>query len=177
MRKHLVSGLMLLAGLTAASSAPADEFSGFRGGFGGGQLGYSLNATATSPKFDEKSPAFQAMFGYALNQYFAGELQYDHIGSQSSAALGNLKLKSDAALASAVGTWPFFERYGAYGRLGFARWSLSPQGGDSKTGTSFAYGAGVQTVFDKSLIRLEYDRWKADELDATSINLNFVWTF
>jgi hypothetical protein len=177
MRKLFATGLIALSALIASAAVSADEFTGFRAGFGGGQLGYSLNATATAPKFDERSPAFQAMAGYALNQYFAGELQYDHIGSQSSAALGNLKLKSDAALASAVGTWPFLERYGAYGRLGFARWSLTPQGGDSKSGTSFAYGAGVQTVFDKSLIRLEYDHWKADELDATSINLNFVWTF
>jgi hypothetical protein len=178
MRRHFVSGLMLLAGLAATVAASADEFTGFRAGFGGGRVGYAVDhiAGGATPKFDESSPAFQAMVGYGLNQYFAGELQYDHIGSQRSETLGNLKLTSDAAIAWAVGTWPFFERYGAYGRLGFARWTLDVPGA-SKSGTTFAYGAGVQTAFDRALIRLEYDRWKADELDATAINVNFLWTF
>src|SRR5689334_15016606 len=99
MRKLFATGLIALGASIASLAASADEFTGFRAGFGGGRMGYSVDASDTAPKFDESSPAFQAMFGYALNQYFAGELQYDHIGSQHSAATGNLKLKSDVALA------------------------------------------------------------------------------
>jgi OmpA-OmpF porin, OOP family len=163
--------LLFVCGSTTGLAFAADEMTGFRAGFGGGQVTYTLDSAGVSEK--DSSPAFEVMGGYALNQYFAGELSYAHIGTQG---IDSVAVKSDALELSAVGTWPFLTRYGVYARAGFLRWSLD-SAGTSDSGNNFTYGVGAQAVIDRALVRLEYDRWSLNDVEAKFINLGFCWTF
>lgn len=108
--------------------------------------------------------------------------------------------------ASAVGTFWIGRKFALFGRVGMYAWKAEQtvsifRGADPLAGTpdtkqtvsvddngfSLLYGAGIQTVLDGGLIRLEYQFTEIDDLTApnafnlqnnkmNSLNFSIVWT-
>lgn len=121
-----------------------------------------------------------AMVGWRANRSVAAEASYIHAGHVNGRVMGvPVKFTGKALELAAVGSWWFTESWSIYGRAGIlwydARADVSGGGSVGETGTSAAFGAGIQTMVEGALIRLGYDRSKFDTTTVQQASLQIVW--
>lgn len=154
---------MALVGTTAVNVAQAAE-SGVYLGLDAGQAEahkYCDNIT----NCDSADTTVRGEVGYQFNDNLGAELGYTSFGTLFKANDNNVNAKQDASAwtASALGTLPIAERFGVFGRLGFARYNVSNSGTvqgvpvEDKNTTKPYFGAGVKFDLTSSwMLRAEY---------------------
>jgi OOP family OmpA-OmpF porin len=170
--------------LAYAGTAAAEVEPGFYAGVGVGQSTVEVDDI----DFDEDDTGFKVFGGYQFNQYFAVELAYIDGGSPDANILPGLNFEAEVTQinASAVGTIPFNDYFGAMGRLGFssvdAETRATGLGSDDDTETAFAYGLGVWFAPVKNFVlRLEYEMAQPEfddvDVDLTLITVSAAYKF
>ncbi|QLQ32694.1 MAG: porin family protein [Candidatus Thiothrix singaporensis] len=107
---------------------------GVYAGLGVGSGKPKISAVAPNTLSSDSSTVFDGLVGYKFNKNLAIEGQYGGLGKVKTAAGGNAK--ADAASLSVVGMEPVGDKFGLYGKLGYA---------DAKTKTS-DFGANTKTI-------------------------------
>ena len=180
---------LVLFGTLAIAPAHAFEFnlreSRIRAGIAVGSMNFS------ETNVDVNSTGWVLTTGFELNRYVAAELGWWDGGK----AYGNSKLsatqtqtvniESQGWQLSALGSYPFKERYSVFGRVGFLSWRSASRiqlnGVDVAVsradGNDLFYGAGVALHVEDALLRLEYDVATVDEFDVSYLSLAAVWNF
>ena len=215
MRKALVLGVFGLAATLASPAFAADEFSGFRLGMDMGSD--RLDSQFFFEPFLDTDPINENRFGYALmagwglNRYlaFEGALRggtdfnakpfegqfvdpNDYISSRT---------RVKGAEVSAVGSLWIGKKFSFFGRLGMFAWKADENvtvgnylsqtkssASTNDTGFDPLFGVGIQTVLDRSLIRVEYKETEIGDLGLTGgynlhdskisqLNFSVVWVF
>jgi hypothetical protein len=214
MRKAKVIGAVLLA-TTLGTPAFADEFSGFRLGLGFGQqtLESDVSYLGYFDNVDTSRASYNVFGGWALNKYLAVEVGFRDgsdfnqlLASGGSFPTSFMKIHDDVkgGEASVTGTWWVTPKFGLFGRAGVYAWKadiIFSEDPDTTTEanpvnrTTFSddgiepfLGAGIQTVLEGALVRIEYQMMELDDfgsattdpfmLDTTvnSVQVSIVWT-
>jgi OmpA-OmpF porin, OOP family len=186
----LKSAMLAIAlSLGYAGTAAAEEETGFYAGIGLGQS--TIENDEDGIDFDEDDTGFKLFGGYQFNEFIAVELAYINEGEPNdSFTVAGIDVENEVEItqvsATAVGTLPFNEFFGAMGRLGFSYVDASFKQTASGFGTTVdeddnttevSYGLGIWFAPRKDfLLRLEYEMTSAelfdDDIDAdTDISL------
>lgn len=154
---------MALVGATGANVAQAVE-NGVYLGLNVGQAEarkYCDNIT----NCDSADTSMRGEVGYQFDHNLSAELGYTSFGTIFHANNNNINANQDAKAwtASILGTWPGADPFGVFGRLGFARYSLSNSGTvqgvpvDKNDTTKPYLGAGLKYDLNNSWrLRGEY---------------------
>lgn len=226
MRKALVLGVLGLAG-TFASPAFADEFSGFRLALNLSsdtlKNDYFEGPVVTTTPVDSLSSdrfGYGLFGGWALNKWLAVEgglvrgskFSADIFPDPTDNFFDESRTQVSGFEASAVGSFWISSRFAVYGRAGLFGWKAEVTESfgfeddpanrtlwrADDNGFDPVFGAGIQTVLDGALVRLEYKfaeigdlrflddqgtATTADDIevnwinqDISSVNLSIVWT-
>ena len=117
---------------------------------------------------DSADTSVRGEVGYQFNANLGAELGYTSFGTLFNANDNNVNAKQDASAwtASVLGTWPFAERFGVFGRLGLAKYDVDNSGTVqgvpvvNKNDTKPYYGAGVKFDLNNNwMLRAEYQRY------------------
>lgn len=199
------SGLLLAAALAAGvGTAHAQNYWSSRWGtqdpatasdtglyLGAGYIRARINNVfgTTGYGFKVDDNAWKAIVGFRPIPPFAVEADYDDLGHQSQRLLGGNPPFGHADARSfdlfGVGYLPLGP-VDIFGKAGGARWTLSgnTQGPNStlfalnRTGTSFAWGAGVQAHWGPIGGRLEYEHFEMPDTDGARLfSADVLFTF
>lgn len=167
MKKTLLGmafSLPLLSGAAMAMDA------GLTLSLDGGQA-ESRNACDNVTNCESDDTTVRGAIGYNFNNTWAAELGYTSFGTVFDSSANNnttafgAKQDANAITASVIGTWPFSDRFGLYGRVGAARFDNDrevqgvPVDTDNRTKPYF--GAGVKFgLTDNFALRGEYQVYK-----------------
>ena len=211
MRKATVLGLLVFAG-TLASPAFADEFTGFRLALNlsserlEGDLFFDPLLATESVSGDRFGYGLSA--GWALNKWLAFEAGLmgggdfsDHpfsLASPTDDIVSRTDVKGGEI--SVVGSLWIGRKFAFFGRAGMLAWKADEKvvvtngatgakasASVDDTGFDPIFGAGIQTVLDGALMRLEYKYTEIGDLGAagsfnlhdnsiSSLNFSIVWT-
>ncbi len=168
-----------------------------------------LDVVSATSTLDDSDTAFGLALGYQANRNFAMELGYVDLGEISYSATGtvtdgtddfdaNFGLSQSASgpVISALGIWPFNDKFSVFGRVGIALMSVdadasvtiddvASQGAASTDRSNGMYGLGGEFSFGgRFALRLEYDRYAgvgSDDItgdaDVDVISLGLRYTF
>ncbi|MFO1407667.1 MAG: porin family protein [Steroidobacteraceae bacterium] len=129
-----VAAIGLTAGLVAAPTMAADN--GFYAGAGIGY--YQLDAGAG---WDAGDFAWKLRAGYDFIKYFGVEVEYIDGGSPKDFGVS---FSSTGWNLSAVGRYPFDDKFSVFGKLGAMNWDAKANHGFGKDdGTDFSWGLGA----------------------------------
>jgi hypothetical protein len=101
-------------------------------------------------------------------------------------AAGLLPVLGDGFSVSALGRYPFGERFAIFAKVGAYFWEsdVSVTGGvtapaePKANGTDFAYGVGGDLYFGgKFGLRLEWERYALDPNDVDFVSASLLWRF
>jgi OOP family OmpA-OmpF porin/outer membrane immunogenic protein len=214
MRKALVLGVLGLAGTLASPAFAEDNFTGWRLGMTAGQEAFQsdVNWRGYTQDTDENRLGYGFFGGWALNRYFAVEVGYKTGGAFNAQILSNgafptREIELDTEMrgfeGSVTGAWWITKQFSLYGRAGMYAWKgeykfkedLNIDNPSNPIGTEHFeddgaepfFGAGVQTVLDNALVRLEYQMFETSDFVVPgiltmrnnkdeSLNLSVVWT-
>jgi len=164
----LIVSSMALVGAISSSIALAED-NGFLIGLDVGQVDAHKYCHNIS-NCDHSDTSFRGNVGYQFDKYWSAELGYTSFGTlfKSHDNNFNANQKASAWTVSGIGTLPFGNRFGVFGRLGVARYSTdnsgTVQGVPVKDEKKIKPYAGVGAKFDitdRFLIRAEY-QWLPD---------------
>jgi hypothetical protein len=142
------------------------------------QVNNVFGTTDYNFKIDDN--AWKAIVGFRPVPFFAAEANYDDLGHQSHVLLGgsNPYAHADARAFDifGVGLIPL-GAVDIYGKAGGARWTLSgnTEGPNdslfalNRSGTSFAWGAGIQAHWGPLGGRLEYEHFQMPYTDGARL--------
>jgi len=130
---------------------------------------------------DSADTSVRGELGYQFSNNLSAELGYTSFGTLFNASNNNINAKQDANAwtASVLGTIPVTERFGIFGRLGYARYNVNNSGTVQgvlvvdKDSTKPYYGAGVKFDLSSSwMLRTEYQRYtNISGVDGTKDNV------
>jgi OmpA-OmpF porin, OOP family len=151
-------------------------------------LGFS-SATVT---VDQGSVGFKVLGGYQVNQNFALEAYYAHLGTYDI-AVGTTgpatsldgEVEFSAIGFDVLGIIPFDRAFSGFAKVGLFRWdgeiSFSGPGGTasaSDDGTDFKFGLGVQWKFSPNLnLRGEWEYYNIEETPIQMLSVGLVYRF
>ena len=172
----LFLGLLIVFGPTALA-----QDVGFYGGASFGQ----------SKIEGETDTGWKIFGGYQINKSFGVELGYVNIGKVKESAafpppFGAFTVSIDAKAWQlvAVGTLPINDRFGVFGKLGFARWDADLKctgflaGCDDDSGTDLTFGVGVKYNLTPNLaVRGEWESFDLGDADADLLLITVVYKF
>jgi OOP family OmpA-OmpF porin len=166
----LVAGLMLA---TAQAAVAADH--GFYIGAGLGQS--ESGVRAGSFNFKDRDTGYKLIAGFRPLDVFAGELNYIDLGTPGNG--------TQQARTHAVGAFgllflplPIVDVYGKVGLLSWKTDATGPTLAFNRSGSDFAWGAGVQFHLGSLAARLEYEALDAGDLaKPTFLTLGATYTF
>ena len=151
------------------------------------QVNNVFNTTGYGFKIDDN--AWKAILGFRPIPPFAVEANYVDLGHQSQGLLGGFNPSGHADARAfdifGVGLLPLGP-VDIFGKAGGARWTLSGnlQGPDStlfalnRSGTSFVWGAGIQTHWGPVGARLEYEHFQMPYTDGARLfSADVTFTF
>jgi len=122
---------------------------------------------------NDEDTSIRLLGGYQVNQNIAAEFGYIDLGSVSG---GSAKGKAFDLVG--VGTIPVGNRFGVYGKLGFA-WSEVKGFGQNESGLELTYGVGASFDFSPTVaFRGEWQKYPdagdgATDIDVLSIGVVF----
>jgi OOP family OmpA-OmpF porin len=168
---HLAAGL----GLALLSHAALAADHGFYLGAGLGQS--ESGVRAGSFNFKDRATGYKLIAGFRPLDVFAGELNYLDLGKPAS---GIQQSKSHAVGGFALVFLPL-PIVDVYGKAGLVSWKTdasAPSLSLSRSGSDFAWGAGVQFHLGSLAARLEYEALDASDLaKPTFLTLGATYTF
>ncbi|GAB2714713.1 porin family protein [Halomonas garicola] len=128
---------------------------------------------------DDSDTAYKLFAGYQFNPYFAVEASYVDFGEFTASAsnrvgFADASLEIDGFTAALVGKLPIEGGFGVYGKLGMIAWDGDVKGqgniygnaireSGSEDGNDPFYGAGVEYVVDRIIMRAEFERYDISE--------------
>lgn len=149
----------LLASTGAFAGGNSDQ--GFYAGLDVGRGKPNVAAPLGSTLSKKSSNVFGGLLGYKFNKNLAVEGQFTGVGKETTTTGGTVK--GDAFGVAAVGSLPMNDKFGVYGKLGYARTKTKTAAGFGATGASRSaptYGVGVQYNVNPMLgVRLGVDRF------------------
>lgn len=140
---------------------------GFYAGLGVGSGKPKISAVAPNTLSSDSSTVFDGLVGYKFNKNLAVEGQYGGLGKVKTTAGGNAK--ADAASLSVVGMEPVGDRFGLYGKLGYAdaKTKTSDFGANGASRSAPTYGLGAQYNINPLVgVRLGWDHYGVATKDA-----------
>lgn len=164
MRMPMISSvglLLLIAAQNSLAEGAIDPH--IRAGIGVGQLRIDDSG------FDEHSTGWNLFVGFELNRYIAveaGRIEGNDIGG----------IENFSWHGSAVGSLPVGDSVAVYARAGLLNWHATI-GTFKDDDIDPFYGLGIGLNIDNGLLRLEYNRSKILDLDASYVSLSAVWRF
>ncbi len=166
----LVAGLMLLG---TQGAAAADH--GFYIGAGLGQS--ESGVRAGSFNFKDRDTGYKLIAGFRPLDIFAGELNYIDLGKPAS---GTQQAKTHAVGAFGLVFLPL-PILDVYGKAGLVSWKTdasAPTLSFNRSGSDFAWGAGLQVHLGSLAARLEYEALNSSDLaKPTFLTLGATYTF
>jgi len=139
---------------------------------GQGKPGISALAPNTLSK--SSSTVAGGLLGYKFNKNLAVEGEYTGVGKVTDSA--GQTAKGDALGVSAVGLLPLNDKFGLYGKLGYARTKTTTSAGFGANGVSRSaatYGLGAQyNVSPMFGVRLGWDRFGVATANAAGAKTN-----
>jgi OmpA-OmpF porin, OOP family len=164
--------LAAVVGVAATVAFPAAGLAQSRTGeshwYVGGQVG-----RADWDRAGDEDTSIRLLGGYQANKSVAVEFGYIDFGSVSG---GSAKGKAWDVVG--VGTIPVGDKFGVYGKLGFA-WSEVKGFGQNESGIELTYGVGVSYDFSPTVaFRGEWQKYPdagdgATDIDVLSIGVIF----
>jgi len=136
--------------------------------YAGGHVG-----RADWDRANDEDTSIRLLGGYQFNKSIAAEFGYIDLGS-----VGNGSAKGKAFDLVGVGTIPLGNRFGAYGKLGFA-WSEVKGFGRNESGLELTYGFGGSFDFSPTTaFRVEWQKYPdagdgLTDIDVMSIGVIF----
>ena len=166
----------------------------------------ALGHTVTGFSVDYHDTGYKVFGGVSWGKYFAGELAYVDLGEvtatfdvttddpQQMAKDANelLPILGDGIALSAIGRYPFGDRFAIFGKVGAYAWeadnSISVSGDvegssdPSVDGTDVLYGIGGELYFPNFVnglfgARLEWERYALDQNDVDFISASVLFRF
>lgn len=185
------SGVKFCLGTLVVLTATQPSYAGDRGFINDPAIrgGVSVGQMALKDSgFDSHATGWDLFVGYEFNKYLAVEVGRLDGGAPSEDLGGGASIKVDnyAWHASALGSLPVAgDAASFFARLGMLNWHATAKGSvsgitvasASDSGNDVYYGGGVAINVDSGQLRLEYDRSKIDDLDASYVSLGIVWRF
>lgn len=176
--------LTIVAALLAAGTAPAvaaDQSDGLMFGIGAGQIDYDSGFD-----IDDRTTAWRVYVGYRFNPNFTTELAYIDAGEYGGEIAPGLHATADttAVQLSATGGWWLTDVFGAYVRAAWYTYDSTVTASafgvtvsEEQNRDELGYGVGLQVLYDRSLVRLEYETADVDGSDVGIVSLNVGWQF
>ncbi len=139
-----------------------------------------MNATSC----DDTNPSLSVFGGYRINRIFSAEAAFRNYGEMKTST-GSIKGKGWEL--DGVASWPVFDSFSVYGKLGIMRGVVKGDGtltGAKETNYGPTYGLGVQFDLNKNLaLRGEWQAYPGlggstlpkGDLDALSVGV--LWQF
>lgn len=169
-RSILVAGLMLIG--TQAALA-ADH--GFYIGAGLGQS--ESGVRAGSFNFKDRDTGYKLIAGFRPLDLFSAELNYLDLGKPASGAQ-QAKTHGVGAFGMLFLPLPIVDVYGKAGLVSWKTDATGPTLAFNRSGSDFAWGAGVQFHLGSLAARLEYEALDAGDLaKPTFLTLGATYTF
>lgn len=145
---------ILLSTFIAAPSLAEDMYAGVAIG----------SAKINDPEFDT-STSLTLLGGYNFNANFAAEIAYSNFGKESGSSITTATpSRSSATSISGVGSYPVYESFTVFGKLGFASTKLDFGGLPTQSKKGLTYGLGVQFDVEDGnrvgYVRIGYDVYK-----------------
>jgi opacity protein-like surface antigen len=166
--------ITLMLALLCSHVATAAEH-GFYLGAGLGQSESGVRSGTLN--FKDSATGYKLIAGFRPLDVFAAELNYVDLGKSSS---GPLLSKSQAVDGFVLVFLPL-PVVDVYGKAGLLSWKTdvtAPSLSLSRSGSDFAWGAGVQFRFGSLAARLEYEALNASVLaKPTFLTLGATYTF
>lgn len=175
--------LAALAALAFSASALADDVPQDPRHF---MFGASFGSMKhTEPGFSKSTTGWNAMLGYRFNQNISLEAGY----AKSNSISGNIggvaySARAEGIFGTLVGAYWVTPSFSPYVRLGAinqkGRLRASIPGATvtaSDSSTELLWGAGVQTIIEGALLRLEYARVDPEDAKNQFVTLGIVWLF
>jgi OOP family OmpA-OmpF porin len=191
----LKKALAILGLASAMVAGPAFAQGMDQGWYIGATLGQSKAKDACEGvvgSCDDKDSTWRILGGYQFNKNLAVELGYTDLGEASGIDAGDtFSAESKLWEVVAVGSWPFADKFSAYGKLGFYRGDTdlsvsgpSGSGSASESNTDLTYAIGLRWDFTKNLgARFEYQIYKdvgggqIEEHDVDVVSVGVIWKF
>jgi opacity protein-like surface antigen len=166
----LALSLALLAGPAARA---ADH--GFYLGAGLGQS--ESGVRAGNFNFKDRDTGYKFIVGFRPLDVFAAELNYVGLGTPANGAQ-QTKSRAVDGFALVFLPLPVIDVYGKAGLVSWKTDASAPALSLSRSGSDFAWGAGVQVHLGSLAARLEYEALNASELaKPTFLTLGATFTF
>jgi hypothetical protein len=182
MKKHLV-GIAVCALCSTAQAA--DDRVGFYFGVGAGQVNVETDDFLPGGiKFDESANIWKAFAGWQFTPYFALEAAFLDADSVDQNFGNGVRATVDGEVLqlSGVGTYWFNDIFEIHGRVSAdkydSRTELDVQGlrfAANSDGTEMGFGAGIGAVWDRALLRLDYEQAHLEDSDTRIVNLSIAW--
>ncbi len=168
-----------LAAVLGASSAVC-------AGEGDSYFGFGLGSVSPDNSVYDSMMGWKLFGGYSVSRYLALEAGYISFGKMDGPVMpnGEIKAVSSSGLEfSAIGSYPFADKFAVFGKLGFlvwdSKWSNSgPTGGMVTTGdVDLFYGLGGRFDLSSSIGFLgAWERYSLDdEIDVLTASI--VYSF
>jgi hypothetical protein len=177
LRATIATALLAVSGMAAA----ADDSKGLMLGIAAGQIDYD-----SVLDIDDTSTAWKAYAGYRFSPNFTTELAYVDGGEYGGELASGVHVSADVTVIqlSATGGWWFNDVFGAYVRAAWNNYDAKVRASafgmtvsDDVNEDELGYGVGLQVLYDRSLVRLEYETADIEDSDVSVVFLNVGWQF
>jgi OOP family OmpA-OmpF porin len=170
MNKIKTAALAAVVGAAVAFPTVSMAQMSMKGPDSGWYIGGNLGQ-ADADNFDSDT-SFKILGGYQINKNFGAELGYTDFGKSDS---GGVTFKGTAWELVGVGTLPLSDKFGVFGKLGFAMGdgeATSPLGTFSDDSVELTYGFGVKYNFTPVLgVTAEYQAYPDFANGATDVTV------
>ena len=177
----LVLSLLMVASLLFAPKAMAGDI------YVGAALTQSyvdeqVDADGVDILLDGDTTGMRLALGYLINDYFAVELAHTDFGDLNESVLGlDVSAAADAQEFALLGRLPLSERFGLFGRLGYAWWdgeTVVETVVNSTSGKDVFVGAGLEFAVGESVsFALSGTKYRLDELDIAVLGFGIRYRF
>ena len=163
----------------------------------------SLGHTVSNVIIDDSGEGWKVFGGYNINEYFAAEVAYVDLGDVTASFDGVsidvpqmltdagrlLPATGDGFSISALGRYPFGERWAIFAEVGAFFWesdlaiditggSTTGSASPSTDGTDVVYGVGGDLyIGDNFGLRLEWERYALDSNDVDLVSASVLFRF
>lgn len=139
-----------------------------------------------SEGFDDRAPTLKTQGGYNFNDYIAAELTYQRLLEAKDTVEGaRVEIDGDSWELGTRLSYPFNDRFSAFGRLGWSFYDFSADVADedlrfkaTESGDALTWGLGGRVNLTRRLaVNGEYARILVDHADADIVSADLTYRF
>jgi hypothetical protein len=175
-----------IAVLCALSGQVHAEDQGFYFGLGAGQISVEIPDffPGVLPPFDESANAWKGFMGWNFNKNFALEAAFIDGDSVDQNYGNNIRATVDGEVLqlSAIGTYWFNDILEIHGRASADKYDSRTELTDgvllfasNDKGTELGLGAGIGAVWDRALLRVDYEQADLEDSETRLVTLSIAW--